>query len=80
MSAPQPDDARRQAEQARKLVNLSHLLGYGGLGAMLVLGPLLGYALHSIMVGLVIVGFGGVSAVGGAIVGQIGRGMQGRVI
>lgn len=73
-----PEDHAR-AEQARKLVNLSHIFGWGGLGVMLV-GPILGAFAGSGTMAAILGGGGFVSAVAGAIIGQIGRGMQGRVI
>jgi hypothetical protein len=81
MNAPQlSEQARREQESARKLVNLSHIFGWGGIGVLFVLGPVLGVALHSGTLGVVVAGIGGIGAVVGAVLGQIGRGMQGRVI
>jgi len=64
---------------AKKLVNLSTILGWGGVGVMFVLGPMIAFALHGALGGVVI-GLGLLCAIGGAVVGQVGRGMQGRVI
>jgi hypothetical protein len=61
-------------------VSWSHGLGWGGLGFTLVIGPIIGFSLGSPLLALVLAGLGVVSMVTGAILGQIGRGMQGRVI
>ena len=76
----QSPQAREQAEKARKLVNLSHILGYGGLGLLFVLAPALGIATHSGVLGGALAVLGIIAAIAGAIVGQVGRAMQGRVI
>lgn len=47
---------------------------------MFVLGPALGIVARSGSIGGVVAGIGLVSAVVGAVLGQVGRGMQGRVI
>jgi hypothetical protein len=75
-----PPGAAEDAHKARKLVNLSHIFGWGGLG-LLILGPILAASLRlggKVGGGLAIVGV--LSAIAGAILGQIGRAMQGRVI
>lgn len=77
---PQSEAARRQAESAKKLVLLSHILGWGGLVLLFGGAPAIGAATHSGMAAIVTAAVGGIAAVAGAIVGQIGRGMQGRVI
>lgn len=65
---------------ARKLVLWSHVLGWGGI-AVLILGFPIGLAAcQSPAAGGLLSGLGLVSAVVGAIIGQVGRGMQGRVI
>ncbi len=69
----------KTAEQARKLVLWSHILGWGGLGVLIV-GSIAGGVLAGPTGAGVGAGIGVVSAVTGAILGQIGRGMQGRVI
>ncbi len=72
--------AREQQRQtAAKLVMLSTIFGWGGLGLLLAAGPALAIAVHGTL-GAVVMGLGLVSAVAGAVVGQVGRGMQGRVI
>jgi len=75
---PSPEQLARQA-RARTLVNWSHLLGWGGL-AMLVVGTSTAGALGGPTPAVVIGGISGVSVIVGAIIGQIGRGMQGRAI
>lgn len=72
---PPPVDPR-----AQRLVNISHVLGWGGLATMFLLAPILGGVAGSMVLGVVLAGLGLASAVAGAIIGQIGRGMQGRVI
>lgn len=78
---PTPEELAR-AESARRQVVLSHWLGWGGL-ATLFLGPMIAIALTRgstpALYG-VIAGCGLVMAVVGAIVGQIGRAKQNRVI
>lgn len=79
LQAPPPPGHAENARKAQKLVNLSHIFGWGGLGILFigsgVAGALFGAA-----------GAGGaaalglVSAVAGAVLGQVGRAMQGRVI
>lgn len=76
MPPTDPETARK----AQNLVNLSHIFGWGGLGTLLVLAPGSAVLTHSGMVALVVGGIGLTSAVVGAILGQVGRGMQGRVI
>ncbi|HEU0034005.1 MAG TPA: hypothetical protein VFQ53_25435 [Kofleriaceae bacterium] len=77
---PQSPQAAAEQEKAKKLVNLSHGLGWGGIGLLFVGAPAAGIALHSGVLAAVFAGLGLVSALVGAIVGQIGRAMQGRVI
>ena len=72
--------ARQTAMTAQKLVNLSHIFGWGGLGMLFVGAPAVGIGLHSGFGAMVLAGGGILSAIGGAIIGQVGRGMQGRVI
>jgi hypothetical protein len=65
--------------KAQKLVNISHVLGWGGLGVMLmgsIAGAIVGGPAAAAMIGTL----GFVSAIAGGIVGQVGRGMQGRAI
>jgi hypothetical protein len=61
-----------KAATAKTLVLTSHIMGYGGLLLMIV-GVVVG-------LGFELAGIGVLSAIIGAILGQVGRGMQGRVI
>jgi hypothetical protein len=73
-------EALETARKAKRLVNLSHIFGWGGLG-MLIIGPIMAGALRlggAVGGGLAIVGV--LSAIAGAILGQVGRALQGRVI
>ena len=76
MTAPQPQRPTDSRQTAQKLVNLSHIFGWGGL---IVLGPVVLFGVNPTG-GLVVMGIGFLSAFVGAILGQVGRGMQGRVI
>ncbi len=76
---PQHPHWLQQQAKAKKLVNLSTILGWGGVGFLLVLGPGIAVAVHPAIGGL-LMGLGFLGAIGGAIVGQVGRAMQGRVI
>ena len=67
----QAEDASKAAT-AKTLVLTSHIMGYGGLLLMIV-GVVVG-------LGFELAGIGVLSAIIGAILGQVGRGMQGRVI
>lgn len=69
----------QKQQTAAKLVMLSHILGWGGVGFLLVLGPGLAMAVNG-MLGAVLMGLGLIGAIAGAVVGQVGRAMQGRVI
>ena len=73
-----PVDPAKEAT-AKKLVLASHIMGYGGL-AMLIGLPIIGAVTG---IGM-IAGIGAVVGIGfaiiGAIIGQVGRGMQGRAI
>jgi hypothetical protein len=73
-----PVDNAKEA-MASKLVNISHIMGYGGL-ALLIGGPIIGGILGSGMIAGVGAAVGIGSAIIGAIIGQVGRGMQGRAI
>jgi len=64
---------------ARKLVTASHILGYGGL-VVLIFGPVVGWGLGSGILSGIAATSGILMAVIGAIIGQVGRGMQGRAI
>ena len=79
--APPPVSNEVAAAQARakRFVNWSHILGWGGLGVLLVgtsTAAIAGGATAAAMVG----GLSGTSIIVGAVLGQIGRGMQGRAI
>ncbi len=70
--------------RAKSLILWSHILGWGGL-AVLFIGSLIGGVAMSGPGGdptlLIVLGGGGfVLAVVGGILGQVGRGMQGRVV
>jgi hypothetical protein len=69
----------KTAATAKKLVMWSHILGWGGLGVLIV-GSIAGGVLAGPTGAGVAAGIGLASAVTGAIIGQVGRGMQGRVI
>jgi hypothetical protein len=75
---PSPEQLATAA-RAKKLVNLSHILGWGGLACLLV-----GTSVAGVAGGVTAAGIVGtlsaVSVIVGAIVGQVGRGMQGRAI
>lgn len=76
---PPPPDPR-----AETLVRWSRILGWGG-AALFLVGPIIaGMARRfegtQVIVGFAICGIGLAAAIGGAVVGQIGRAMQGRVI
>jgi len=74
------DPKARQAQQARTLVTISHILGWGGLGLLLVGAPAMLIAIGS-PPGAAWVGGGGlVLAIAGGIVGTVGRALQGRVL
>lgn len=66
----QAEDASKAAT-AKTLVLTSHIMGYGGL-LLMIAGGVVGF--------WVLAGSGVLSAIIGAILGQVGRGMQGRVI
>ena len=73
-----PEQLQREAT-ARTLVMWSHILGWGGL-ALLILGSIAAAMLFGATAagGTAVVGVG--AAIVGGVLGQIGRGMQGRVI
>ena len=76
---PKPEDPR-----VRKLIFWSKVLGWGGV-AMFVGGSCAGglatrHDPEIRVIGVVILGVGLVAALVGGILGQVGRGMQGRVI
>jgi hypothetical protein len=68
-----------QQARARKLVNWSHALGWGGLGMLIVTTPVVAGVMGAASAG-VVGGLSGISVIVGAVIGQVGRGMQGRAI
>ena len=68
-----------RAARARKLVVASHVLGWGGLAVALFGGGGMSAA-AGIGPGFAVGGLGMVLAIVGAIIGQVGRGLQGRAI
>ncbi len=83
MQYPQcsPKQIARQ-EIARTLVIWSHILGWGGLAALIILPFLVMVATHGERGWPIAVAAGAsvVSMIVGATLGQVGRAMQGRVI
>lgn len=83
-----PDPRWQQAQQqhlqkqqtAAKLVMWSHILGWGGLAFVFVGAIGLGILFQSPAAAGVGAGIGMLSAVVGAVIGQVGRAMQGRAI
>ena len=69
-----------QQEKAKQLVALSHIFGWGGVGVLFILAPALGVATGSGGVGVAMAALGALGAIAGAVIGQVGRAMQGRVI
>lgn len=69
----------QQQAKARKLVTISTIMGWGGVGFLLVIGPGMAMAIHPALGGI-LMGLGFLGAIAGAIIGQVGRAMQGRVI
>ena len=82
LAAPQPQtpEEAAKAEKARKLVIASHILGYGGLVVLFFGSFIVGYVFHSEMAGIITGMLGLISSGVGAVIGQIGRAMQGRAI
>jgi hypothetical protein len=74
------DMTPEQKAMSRRLVVISNWLGWGGLALIFVGAPLAGFAGNSAAGAGVTAGIGGLAAIAGAIIGQIGRGMQGRVV
>jgi hypothetical protein len=70
----------QQAAKARSLVKFSNWMGWGGILLLFVGAPALGFAANSPVAGGVVAGVAIICCVVGAIVGQVGRGMQGRVV
>ena len=80
---PQPMMATVDPEKERKaktLVMWSHVLGWGGILFMFLVGPAIGVTSNNWVLGGTLIVLGLVGAIAGAIVGQIGRAMQGRII
>lgn len=79
-SSPSPQMSPEDETKAKRLVLISHILGYGGL-AMLIFGSIAAGILFdsgtaagaTALLGLVMAGVG-------ACIGQVGRAMQGRAI
>jgi hypothetical protein len=78
MTHASPEQLARQAS-AQKMVRWSHVLGWGGLAALFV-GTAAAAAVAGPAVAAVVATVAGVSTVTGAIIGQVGRGKQGRAI
>lgn len=68
----------RQAH-AQKLVRWSHALGWGGL-ATLVVGGVAAVLVAGPAAAVAVAAVSGISTITGAVLGQVGRGMQGRAI
>jgi hypothetical protein len=75
---PSPEQLAYQA-RARTMVNWSHVLGWGGL-AMLLVGTSTAAGVGGSAPAIVVGVLSGISVIVGAIIGQVGRGMQGRAI
>jgi hypothetical protein len=81
---PKPPGSRRQmspeqAQKAQKLLLWSRILGWGGIGMLFIGAPTLGLGVNGVLGGVAaVIGIAG--AITGAVLGQIGRGMQGRAI
>jgi len=68
-----------KAAKAKKLVKISHALGWGGIGVAFVAGPILAVAVNAPL-GITFIVLGVISAIVGAVLGQVGRAMQGRAM
>ena len=73
-----PVDPAKEAT-AKKLVLASHIMGYGGL-VLLIVGPIIGAVIGNGTIAGIGAAVGIGAAIIGAIIGQVGRGMQGRAI
>lgn len=73
--APNPE----RAAKAKRLVIWSKGLGWGGLGTLFLIAPIVGFNVSGPL-GIIVGAMGLISAIVGAVLGQVGRGMQGRVI
>jgi hypothetical protein len=74
---PGDEEARRRAQRARSLVKLSRILAASGLGAILLAFPI--GARSGALAGIA-AALGFIVLIAAAIVGQVGRALQGRVI
>lgn len=80
---PTPEEWQKH-RSARRLVGISHWLGWGGIAMLFIGPPAVARATRGSSVGLM--AMGGVAALGllmaivGAVIGQIGRAKQNRVI
>ena len=79
MARPMPPAMIEQEAKAQKLVKLSQRLGWGGI-AMLTVGTTIAALTIGAPAAVVVGVASGASVLAGAIVGQVGRGMQGRAI
>jgi len=80
---PTPEEWQRY-HSARRLVAMSHCLGWGGIAILFVGPPMIAKATRGSSVGFVAMGvvatLGLLMAIVGAVIGQIGRAKQNRVI
>jgi len=76
---PYPQQLADQ-QLAKTLVMWSHILGWGGVAVMFLGAGFAGLAFRSATAASMVAGFGLVAAIVGAVLGQIGRAKQGRVI
>jgi hypothetical protein len=70
----------KEQEDAKTLVMWSQILGWGGVGVMFVGAGVVGVLVSSATAASVVAGLGLVMAIIGAVIGQVGRAKQGRVI
>jgi hypothetical protein len=70
----------QQAAKARSLVKISNWLGWGGLAMLFIGSPLAGVAANSGVAAGIVAALAIIACIIGAVVGQVGRGMQGRVV
>jgi hypothetical protein len=77
---PMSEAARQQAEKAKRLVMYSHIFGWGGLGVLLFFAPALGITTRSGTLATIVAAVGLLATITGAVLGQVGRALQGRVI
>lgn len=79
MARPMPPAMMEQEAKAQKLVKWSQRLGWGGLG-MLTVGTTIAAVTVGAPAAVAVGAVSGASVLVGAIIGQVGRGMQGRAI